>query len=221
MLKVFKQDDAYFAQEEGQEAVECKFHIDKRYTSEFCEEGKKIIHLPANNSSNRQFISEDLFMEKQIDNECVIPVKTAGKRLVGGPKKSVIEYLDEEDAAEYTRIVEEAMNVYKEAKNSRTKKSLSEMTKEELEAALYALENGTTININNGPKSFIDCMSDEDRETYVALIEKSQENKQNRPRAPRGPLSPEQKAARKAKQIEKKKNDILAMLAKLEAMNAE
>ena len=221
MLKVFKLDDANFAQEEGQEAVELKFHIDKRYESKWNEEGKKILHLPANNSSNRQFISEDLFMENAVDNEYILPVKLSGPRVVGGPKKSVVEYLDDEDKEIYIQIVEKAQEAYKEAKAKKTKKALNEMTADELRAMLNALENGETLTIANGPKSFIDCMSDEDREIYVALTEKSQENKANRPKAPRGPLTEEQKAARKAKAKEKKKNEILAMLALLEGEDAE
>lgn len=216
MLKIVKIDDAYFAEEEGQEAVECTVITEKK--------GEKVsywIKLPKGNSTNRQFVSVKSFEEKAIDNEIIVPVKTSGPRIVGGPKKAVIDYLDAEDAEVYTSIVEKAMEAYKNSKSARTKKPLNQMSKEELQAMLNALENDEKYSVTTGPKSFIDCMSDEDRDTYVALVEKSQENKKNRPKAPRGPLTEEQKAARKEKAKEKKRNTILAMLAQLEGEDIE
>ena len=216
MLKVFKIENTYYAQEEGQEAVECKVTYDKRGIDDTHPLGKAWINLPKENSSNRQYISETAFEKTAVNDEVIVPVKLGGPRIVGGPKKSVVEYLDDADREIYTSIVEKAQEAYKQAKAKKTKKALTEMSREELEAMLKALETGENLTISNGPKSFIDCMSDEHRETSVALTEKSQENKANRPKARRGPLSEEQKAVRREKAKEKKRNAILAMLAKLE-----
>ena len=71
--------------------------------------------------------------------------------------------------------------------------------------------------VKTGPKSFIDCFTDEEYDRYNALIALSIENKANAPKAVRGPLTDEQKAARaekrKAAQITKAEE----MLAKLRA----
>lgn len=165
-------------------------------------EGKPWIKLPKGNATNRAYFSEDLFIATNVDGEVEVEVKTSAPRVLGtsGVKQDIIKYLDEETAAEYTTLINTAIEAYKAAKVSNRKKKPEEMTVEELQVYIDALKNGTKIvAAKTGPKSFMDMFSDADYERYNEIIAIAQENKANAPKAKRGPLSDVEKEARAAK----------------------
>lgn len=175
---------------------------EKSKANEKHPEGKPWIKLPKGNATNRAYFSEDLFIASNIDGEIEVEVKTTAPRVLGtsGVKQSIIKFLDEETANEYTTLVNEAVEAYKEAKGTSRKKKPEEMTVEELQAYIDALKNGTSVAAaKNGPKSFMDMFTDEQYERYNQILALAQENKANAPKAKRGPLSDEEKAARSAK----------------------
>lgn len=165
-------------------------------------EGKPWIKLPKGNATNRAYFSEDLFIATNVDGEVEVEVKTSAPRVLGttGVKQDIIKYLDEETAAEYTTLVNTAVEAYKAAKVSNRKKKPEEMTAEELQAYIDALKNGTPIvAAKTGPKSFMDMFTDAEYERYNEILALAQENKANAPKAKRGPLSDAEKEARAAK----------------------
>lgn len=221
MAKIYNIDGQYYFDEEnGTEAVVCKVWLEKSKATERHPEGKPWIVLPKNNSTNRQYFSEDKFIEENTNNEITVEVKIGAPRVLGsaGIKQEVIKYLDEATAAEYTTLVTNAVNAYKAAKATSKKKKPEDMTVEELTAYITALQNGEKIaTVTTGPKSFLEMFTDEEYNRYTEIVALSQENKANMPRAKRGPLSDEQKEARKVKNIQNKITKAQALLAALQA----
>lgn len=218
MAKIVKIDEKYyFDAEDGTQAVECPVWIETSKKNANHPEGKPWIKLPKGNITNRQYFSEELFNATNVDGEVEVAVKTTGPRILGstGVKQAIVKFLSEEEAAEYTTMVEEAVAAYKEAKGSSKKKKMEDMTEEELIAYIEALKNGTSYKAaTTGPKSFMDMFTDEQYARYNELIAIAQENKANAPRAKRGPLSDEEKAIRS----EKRKANEISKAEKLLAM---
>lgn len=218
MAKIVKIDNKYFFDaEDGTPEVECPVWIETSKKNEKHPEGKPWIKLPKGNITNRQYFSEELFESTNVDGEVEVAIKTAGPRILGstGVKQAIVKFLSEEDAAEYTTLVETAVEAYKAAKTTSKKKKPEDMTAEELEAYIDALRNGKAITVaTTGPKSFMDMFSDEQYARYNELIALAQENKANAPRAKRGPLSDEEKAIRS----EKRKANEISKAEKLLAM---
>ena len=221
MAKIYKIEDKYFFDEEnGTEAVEVKTWLETSKKTANHPDGILWIKLPKGNSTNRSFFSVAKFNEEAVNDECVVPVKTSGPRVLGatGVKQDIIKYLDEETAAEYTELVNNAVDAYKNAKSNNKKKKPEEMTVEELTAYITALQNGEVYNaVVVGPKSFLDMFNDEQYNRYNEILALAQENKANAPKAKRGPLSDEQKEARKVKNIQNKISKAQALLAALRA----
>ena len=221
MAKLYYENGQYLLdQENGTEPLVCKEWLEKSKPSKDHPEGKPQIVLPKGNITNRRFITVDTFNASAVDGVMEVEIKTDAPRVLGatGVKQSIIKYLSPEDAAEYTALVEKAVADYKAAKATTKVKKLEEMNEEELEAFIADMKAGRKPTaIKTGPKSFIDCFTDEEYDRYNALIALSIENKANAPKAVRGPLTDEQKAARaekrKAAQITKAEE----MLAKLRA----
>lgn len=219
MAKLFIEDGKYYLdQENGTEVVECKILTETSKKSDKHPEGMQHIVLPKDNITNRQFISIDKFNAEAVDGVMTVEIKTSEPRKLGatGVKQSVIAYLDEADAAEYTNLVNAAVEKYKATKTTKHKKP-EEMNIEELEAYINALKSGTKLSIKEGPKSFIDCFTDDEYARYNELLAKSVENKANRPKSVRGPLTDEQKLARKQKSIASQISKAEARLAQLRA----
>lgn len=219
--KILKIDGVYyFDAGDGSDPVETKVWLEKSKANEAHPDGKPWILLPKDNVTNRRYFSEDLFNSTQVDGEVVVEVKTSAPRVLGatGVKKSVLKYLSEEEAQEYTELVENAVAQYKDLKSQGSLKP-EDMSKEQLEAYIEALRNGDSYSpASAAPKSFLDVFTTEQYDRYNELLAISQENKANAPRAKRGPLSPEEKAARKAKRTAK---EIAKAEALLEALRAE
>ena len=76
-----------------------------------------------------------LFNATQVDGIVNVEVKTSAPRVLGatGVKQDVLKYLSEEEATEYTQLVEGAMAIYKDAKGQKALKP-EEMNAEQLEA---------------------------------------------------------------------------------------
>ena len=219
MAKLFIEDGKYYLdQENGTEVVECKILTETTKKSDKHPEGMQHIVLPKDNITNRQFVSIDKFNAEAVDGVMTVEIKTGEPRKLGatGVKQSVIAYLDEADAAEYTNLVNAAVEKYKATKTTKHKKP-EEMNIEELEAYINALKSGTKLSIKEGPKSFIDCFTDDEYARYNELLAKSVENKANRPKPVRGPLTDEQKLARKQKSIASQISKAEARLAQLRA----
>lgn len=222
MSKIILQDDKYYFVDNAGNETECKVWIETSKKSEKHPEGKPWIKLPKDNDTNRQYFSEDLFLETAVDGEVEVEVKTSAPRILGstGVKKNIVKYLSEAEAAEYEEMVNAAVEAYKDAKANSKKKKLEDMSAEELEAYIEALQSGKTFTAStNGPKSFMDMFSEDEYNRYNELLAIAQENKANAPRAKRGPLTDEEKAVRKAKRVQSTISKAEALLAALRANN--
>ncbi len=203
---------------DGSVAVECKVWLEKSKASDKHPDGKPWIKLPKDNITNRTYYSEDLFLKEQVDGEVTVEIKTTAPRVLGatGVKQSVIKHLSEEDAAEYTALVEPAVAAFKEAK-SKGKLKPEDMNADQLAEYIEALKAGKKYTPAEGPKSFLDMFNEEQYDRYNELLAKSAENKANKPRAKRGPLTPEQKAERAAKRTQKEISKAQELLAAMRA----
>lgn len=221
MAKLIKIDDKfYFDAEDGSEAVECKMLIETSKKSEKHPEGRPSVILPKGNITNRGFYGCDLFDETNIDGVVELTVKTTAPRKLSptGVKQSIVKFLSEEEATEYTTLVEGAVEAYKAAKSTSKAKKPEDMTIEELEAYVEALKTGAKApKAVTGPKSFIDMFSEAEYNRYNELLAIAAENKANAPKAVRGPLTEEEKAARNAKRIAKQISRAEELLAALKA----
>lgn len=218
MAKIIKTENGYvFDAQDGSEVVELKVWLEKSKASEKHPDGKPWIILPTGNITNRKYFSEDLFNDTNVDGEVEVEVKTSAPRVLGasGVKQSVIKYLDEETAAEYTTLVESAVAEFKEAKLNNKKLKPEEMNAEQLEAYIEALRNGTKLSVSTGPKSFLDVMSTEDYDRYNEILAIAAENKANAPKASRRKLTDAEKEARAAKRKAKEINKAEQLLAAL------
>ena len=209
-----------FDAEDGSALVPLVVWLEKSKANDKHPEGKPWIKLPKGNVTNREYFSEDLFIATAVDDEVVVEVKTTAPRVLGasGVKQDIIKYLSEEEAQEYTELVNNAVDKYKASK-SQGKKKPAEMDVNELEAYienLKLIQSGQAPAVL-GPKSFIDCMTDEQYTRYNQLLAISAENKANAPKAARRPLTDEEKANRKAKKIDKDISNAEALLAALRA----
>ena len=208
-----------FEAEVGVPAVELTVWLEKSKANEKHPNGKPWIILPKGNCTNRAYFSEDLFNETQLDGVVDVEVKTAAPRVLGatGAKQEVIKFLNETLAAEYTTLVNKALEAFKAAKENSKKKKLEDMTKEELEAMIQALESGTKYAPAAAPKSFLDMFSEVDYARYNELLAISAANKANAPKAVRAPLTDDQKAQRNAKRQKTELSKAQALLAALKA----
>lgn len=221
MAKIIREDDKYyFDAQDGSERVECKTWLEKSKANEAHPDGKPWIVLPKDNCTNRTYFSEDKFIAENVDGELEVEVKTSAPRVLGatGVKQEIIKYLDEETANEYTTLVTTAVEKFKEAKANSKKLKPEEMTKEQLQAYIDALERGEKIVAKSGPKSFLDMFTEDEYNRYNEILALSAENKANRPRAERRPLTDEEKAIRAQKRTNK---EISKAKALLEALMAE
>ncbi len=216
-----KQTGKYlFDAENGTEPTECTIWLEKSKANDKHPDGKPwIMNKEMVEVCNRKYISEDLFIAQNVDGAYEVEFKTSAPRVIGatGVKKTVIKYLSEEEAVEYTELVQGAVEIYKTEKASSRKKKVEEMTAEELEAYIEALKTGTKITPKTGPTSFLDVMTEEEYNRYNELIAISQENKANAPKVKRGPLTEEEKAARKAKRAAKEISKAEELLRSLRA----
>ncbi len=217
--KIILVDGVYhFDASDGSPLVPLKVWLEKSKASEAHPDGKPWILLPKGNVTNRQYYSEDLFINTNVDGVVEVEVKTTAPRVLGatGVKQDVLKYLSDEEAAEYTKLVENAVALYKSQKTSGSMK-LEDMTEGQLVAYLDALRNGEKFTPAAGPKSFLDVFTTEQYDRYNELLAIAQETKANTPKAPRAKLTDEQKAARAEKAIAKKISLGEALLAKLRA----
>ena len=222
MVKIIRIDGKFYFDEDDKDLVECKTWLETSKKSAKNPEGKLHILLPRDNSVNRQYLAVDKFNAEAVNEELILTVKESAPRVLGatGVKQNIIKYLDEADAAEYTELVTNAVDTYKASKTNKHKKP-EEMTAEELEEYIAALKEGRTLSVKEGPKSFIDCFTEEQYNRYNELLAKAMENKANAPKAVRGPLTAEEKAARKAKTAQNKITKLEALLAKMKAANTD
>lgn len=192
-------------EQDGAELEQLTVWLEKSKANEQHPDGKPWILLPKDNVTNRRYFSEDLFIATAIDGEVEVEVKTTPPRVLGatGVKQSILKWLNEEDAAMYTELVEGAVEAYKEAKSNFKKKKPEDMTIEELESYIKALKAGEKPKVATGPKSFLDMFTEEEYDLYNELLAKAAENKANAPRAPRRKLTEEEKAARAEKRVKK------------------
>lgn len=224
MARIILEDGKYYLDEEnGTELKECKRWLETSKKNEAHPEGKRWIKLPKDNITNRQYVSEDLFDAESVNGVLPVEIKTSAPRVLGstGVKANIVKYLSEEDATEYTNLVNKAVDAYKVAKADSKVKKIEDMNVEELEAYLTALKEGKKLSVKAGPKSFMDMFTDEEYNRYNELLAKSQENKANMPKAKRGPLTDEEKAARRIKATQNKINKAEALLAKLRAAQGQ
>ncbi len=207
------------SEQDGAEPVELTVWLEKSKANEQHPDGKPWILLPKDNVTNRRYFSEDLFNATAVDGVVEVEVKTTPPRVLGatGVKQTILKWLNEEDAAMYTELVEGAVEAYKEAKNNFKKKKPEDMTVEELESYIEALKAGEKPKVATGPKSFLDMFTEEEYDLYNELLAKAAENKANAPRAPRRKLTEEEKAKRaekrKQKEISKAEELLEALLA--------
>lgn len=208
----------FFDAGDGSEPVETKVWLEKSKANDTHPDGKPWILLPKDNVTNRRYFSEDLFNSTQVDGEVVVEVKTSAPRVLGatGVKKDVIKFLDEDQAAEYTELVEGAVAEYKELRGQKSVKP-EDMSAEQLEEYIEALRNGESYKPAAGPKSFIDVFSNEQYDRYNELLALAAENKANAPKAPRAKLTDEQKAERAKKRTANELAKAEALLAALQA----
>jgi len=221
MPKIILVDGTYmFDAGDGTERVACKVWLEKSKANEKHPDGKPWIVLPKGNITNRTYFSLDLFEANNVNGEIEVEIKTSAPRVLGtsGVKASVIKYLDEATAEEYTNLVNGALEAYKAAKGNNKKKKPEDMTVEELEAYIEALKAGKKpAAVVNGPKSFLEMLTDEEYARYTEILAIAQENKANAPRAKRGPLTDEQKAVRALKRTQKEISKAEALLAAMQA----
>lgn len=222
--KIILIDGQYFFDAgDGTPAVETHVWLEKSKANDAHPDGKPWILLPKDNPTNRRYFSEDLFNATQVNGEVVVEVKTSAPRILGatGVKQDVIKFLSEEEAAEYTQLVENAVALYKSQKHSGSIKP-EDMSAEQLEAYIAALRSGQPYNpAANAPKSFIDVFTSDEYDRYNELLAIAQENKANMPKAPRAKLTEEQKAARAAKRTQTELSKAEALLAALRGLNQE
>lgn len=223
MYKIIKTEEGNYVLDLGDgSTMDCKVWIEKSKVSEKHPEGRPHILLPKDNPTNRRYIAEDLFNANAVNGELVVEVKTSGPRVLGssGVSKNIVRYLNEEEAAEFTQLVESAQEAYRAAKASTRKKKPEEMTKEELEAFIHALETGESIKAaTTGPRSFVDMFTEEENDRYNELVALSVENKANAPKPVRAKLTDEEKAARAIKRKQTTLNKAQQLLAALLAGN--
>lgn len=216
-----KQTGKYlFDLEDGTPAVELVVWNEKSKASEKHPDGKPWIRLPKNNPTNREYFSEDLFLSTVgEDGSVVVEVKTTPARVLGasGVKQDIVKYLSEEDALEYTELVDGAIEAFKAAKADAKKKKPEEMSRDELEAYIEALRNGTKFTQAAGPKSFLDMFAQADYDRYNELLALAAETKANAPKATRRPLTEAEKAVRADK---RHKTEISKAEALLQALQA-
>lgn len=206
----------------GATPVDLVVWLEKSKANDKHPNGKPWIRLPKENPTNRAYFSEDLFIETAVDGVVEVEVKTAAPRILGatGVKQEIVEHLDETQAAEYTALVNGALEKFKTAKaNAKTKKP-EEMSAEELEAYIAALRAGTKYTPAAAPKSFLDMFSEADYARYNELLAISAENKANAPKTPRAPLTPEQKAKRAEKRVQTELSKAEALLQTMRALSA-
>jgi hypothetical protein len=191
--------------------------LEKSKANEKNPDGKAWIKLPKVNSSNRAYFSLSLFNELGGANGTPVNVsiKTAAPRVLGnaGPKTDLAKHLDEAKSAEYINLITTAQEAYK-AQKSTGKKKLEEMTKEELEAVIAAIETGTPIS-SVGPKSFVDMFTAEQMKRYQELTLEAETSKKNAPRPERRKLTDAEKAAAKVKRDANTKSKAMQLLAAL------
>lgn len=207
----------YFDAGDGSAPVATKVWLEKSKANDAHPDGKPWILLPKGNPTNRSYFSEDLFNATAVDGEVVVEVKTSAPRVLGatGVNQKVIKFLNAEEQAEYTALVDNAVALYKESKGKKSLKP-EEMTAEQLEEYIAALRSGKSYSpADNAPKSFIDVFTTEQYDRYNELLAIAAENKANAPRAPRGKLTEEQKAARAAKRTQNELAKAEAILAQL------
>lgn len=218
MARIILEDGKYmFDAQDGSERVECPVWNEKSKATEAHPEGKPWIKLPKDNVTNRAYFSEDKFLAENVNGELEIEIKTSAPRVLGatGIKQQIIKYLDDETAAEYTDLVNSAVEKFKAAKASTKKTKPEDMTVEQLQKYIEALQNGEKITVANGPKSFLDMFTEEEYNRYNEILALSAENKANRPRAERRPLTDEEKAVRAEKRKDKEISKAQALLAAL------
>lgn len=210
-----------FDAEDGSDVVGCKTWLETSKKNDKHPDGKWWIKLPKDNVTNRAYFSVDKFEAENVDGEITVEVKTAAPRVLGtnGIRQDVIKYLDEDTAAEYTTLVNGAVEAFKEAKANNKKKKLEDMTEEELVAYIEALKSGKAYTPTDGTtaKSFIDMFSEDEYNRYNEILAQAAETKANTPRAKRGPLSDAEKAARKAKRTSNEITKAEKLLAALKA----
>lgn len=222
MAKIILEDGKYYFDAlDGSERVECQVWNEKSKANEAHPDGKPWIKLPKDNVTNRTYFSEDKFIAENINGELDVEIKTSAPRVLGatGVKQQIIKYLDEETANEYTELVNDAVEKFKEAKASAKKTKPEDMTVEQLQKYIEALQSGEKITVSNGPRSFLDMFTEDEYNRYNEILALSAENKANRPRAERRPLTDEEKAARAEKRKVKEISKAQALLAAL--MNSE
>jgi hypothetical protein len=215
--KIIRIDGVYFFDAgDGNDPVELKVWLEKSKANDTHPDGKPWILLPKDNVTNRRYFSEDLFNGTQVDDEVVVEVKTSAPRVLGatGVKKDVLKYLSDDEAAEYTELVEAAVAEYKELKGQKKLKP-EDMDADQLEEYIEALRKGESYSPASGVKSFIDVFDEAQYDRYNELLAISQENKANAPKAARRKLTPEEKAARAAKRTEKEISKAEELLAAL------
>lgn len=225
MAKIRLEDGKYyFDAEDGTVATECKVWIETSKKNDKHPDGKPWIVLPKGNITNRQYFSEELFDATNENGVVNVEVKTTAPRILGstGVKQTIVKYLDEATAAEYTDLVNKAVDAYKAAKADSKKKKPEDMTVEELEAYIECLKNGEVYKVGKtGPKSFMDMFSEEEYARYNEILALAQENKANMPKAKRGPLSDEEKAVRAQKRKINELSKAEKLLAALKAQNTD
>lgn len=217
-----KQTGKYLFDDGVNPSVELVVWNEKSKANEKHPEGKPWIRLPKDNPTNRAYFSEDLFLETAVEGAVEVEIKTAPPRTLGatGVKQEIVDNLDETLGAEYIALVDRAIEAFKTAKANARHKKLEEMTKEELEAMIAALEAGTKYTAPAAPKSFLDMFSETEYARYNELLALSAANKANAPKATRAPLTTEQKAARAAKRQHTELTKAQQLLAALRAASA-
>jgi len=220
--QIIRLDGVYsFDAGDGSTPVETKVWLEKSKANDAHPDGKPWILLPKDNPTNRRYVSEDLFNttvgSDTADGEMGVEVKTSAPRILGatGVKQDVIKFLSEDEAAEYTELVENAVAEYKATKSQGSIKP-ADMTAEQLEKYITALRAGVAYSpTSDSPKSFIDVFDGEQYDRYNELLAIAAENKANMPKAPRAKLTDEQKAARAAKRTQTEISKAEALLAAL------
>jgi hypothetical protein len=219
---IIRVDGVYsFDAGDGTAPVVTKVWLEKSKANDSHPDGKPWILLPKDNPTNRRYVSEDLFNttvgSTTDDGEMAVEVKTSAPRILGatGVKQDVIKFLSEDEAAEYTELVENAVAEYKATKSSGSIKP-ENMSAEQLEAYITALRNGESYSpADNAPKSFIDVFDADQYDRYNELLAIAAETKANAPKAPRAKLTDEQKAVRAAKRTQTEISKAEALLAAL------
>jgi len=217
-----KQTGKYqFVSDAGVPAEDLVVWLEKSKANEKHPNGKPWIRLPKDNITNRAYFSEDLFLATAVDGVVEVEVKTAAPRVLGatGVKQEIVENLSETEAAEYTSLVDTALEAFKTAKADSKKKKPEEMTVAELEAYIHALQTGTKYTPAQAPKSFLDMFSEADYARYNELLAIAAANKANAPKTPRQPLTETQKIQRAEKRQKTELSKAEALLQTLRAMS--